>query len=192
MVKTMSEYAIEKYQGAVASGYDAKRESQDKWDSENAIVEDMLKAVPDGSRVLDCPVGTGRFLPFYQKCGFSVLGLDINQDMLDEAQKKVTRSLGGVTLGIGDIRDIELYDDECDVAVCIRMFRWLELDDVKKALGELQRVSKKWVIFNARIANDPYARPMPLIMDSLLPDWWLELSEEIEPDYRMFRLRYDA
>ncbi len=205
MVKTKSEYLIEeysmakhakdKYQGDTAKGYVAKRESQPKWIAENEIVERMLHAVPNGSRVLDCPIGTGRFIPLYECRCFHVLGIDINQDMLDEANKQITVTEGewepNIALRIGDIRDLDLPDSVCDVAVCIRMLRWLDVDDVKLALRELQRVSRKWVIFNARIEAHPYARPMPLLVESLSPGWKIELNKEIEPHYVMFRLKYE-
>ena len=54
----------EKYVGQVAQGYDAKREQSPKWQIEQRVIEDMLSDLPAESVVLDCPVGTGRFLPF--------------------------------------------------------------------------------------------------------------------------------
>ena len=49
-----------KYYGAVASGYDAKRIENPKWQIEQAAIESMLDDLPKGSWVLDVPCGTGR------------------------------------------------------------------------------------------------------------------------------------
>src|SRR3990167_6389150 len=78
----------EKYHGPVAENYDAKREETPKWQAEQRIVEDMLSDLPSGSWVLDCPVGTGRFLQFYAGKGFIVRAMDLSSDMLDKARKK--------------------------------------------------------------------------------------------------------
>ena len=56
-----------KYHGAVAQGYDAKRESSPKWQVEQQIVEGMLDGLLEGDWVLDCPVGTGRFIPLLRE-----------------------------------------------------------------------------------------------------------------------------
>ena len=177
----------QKYSGDTAKIYDVKRELQPKWQGENDIVERMLRGLPAGLRVLDIPVGTGRFIPLYERMGFSVLGLDISKDMLTQAEKKVTGA--AVELREGDILNIDLPDHVCDISVCVRLFRWISPEEVQTALRELQRVTRKTIIFNARIANHPYARPMSLIKGSLLPHWKIEQEIEIEPDYIMFMLR---
>src|SRR3990167_5525647 len=64
-----------KYNGAIAKGYDAKREDSEKWKAEDRIMRGMLTDLPRGTSVLDVPVGTGRFIPFYEEFGFNVLGL---------------------------------------------------------------------------------------------------------------------
>lgn len=186
MLSNEAEHARLKYRGDVASGYDAKRETQSKWLAENLIMESMLAHFPKGTRVLDIPIGSGRFIPLYEKLGFSVLGLDINKDMLDVAARKVTGD--SVTLREGNVLSIDLPNQICDVAICIRMFRWLSPEDVQIALRELQRVSRKWIIFNARVRNHPFARPMSLLKAAIHPNWHFADEKEIEPDYMMFKL----
>ena len=78
-----------KYHGAIAEGYDAKRENTPKWIIEQKFIEDMLSTLIEGSWILDIPCGTGRFFKFYQERKHIVRALDMSQDMLNEARLKV-------------------------------------------------------------------------------------------------------
>jgi ubiquinone/menaquinone biosynthesis C-methylase UbiE len=50
-----------------------------------------LSGLPDGSKILDIPCGTGRLVEELLEAGYRVTGVDISQDMLDEAKRKLTR-----------------------------------------------------------------------------------------------------
>lgn len=78
-----------KFHGAVAEGYDDKREKTDKWLVEQRVITEWLSELPEGSNVLDCPVGTGRFLPVYEDRQLRVVGADISGDMLYRAAAKI-------------------------------------------------------------------------------------------------------
>lgn len=178
-----------KYNGSVAEGYDAKRVSQEKWQNENRIIEDWLWDLPIGTAVLDCPVGTGRFIPLYEELGFHVLGLDISEDMLKQAASKVKGE--NVYCRLGDVRELDLADSSYDVAMCIRLFRWLEPEDVKKALRELQRVARDRVIFNIRLGpeNHPKRHYLTTVLDNLLEGWKIHRQEQIVEGFWMYELR---
>lgn len=198
----MSEFndkAIGKYRGEVAAGYDAKREKQDKWHKENEIVWALLQEYPAGTKVLDVPVGTGRFIPYYEKKKFEVFGMDANQDMIDEAAKKLTEdgelsdsADGKFHFGVGNVKDIPLTNQSVDVSLMIRLTRWLEMWECQQALRELQRVTRKTVIFNARIEDNPYARPSGMLKAAIHPNWSITKELEIEPHYVMFEVRKDT
>lgn len=181
----MDQHAKAKYWGATAQGYNAKRYTQPKWWTEDRLLKDFLSDMPPGIIVVDIPVGTGRFIPFYNERGFLVRGYDASPDMLAEAQKEVNG--GHVFLRHGDITAIDLRDNSCDVAVAIRILRYLSEESVVKALKELQRIATQRVIFNARVANHPIARPISLI-ESALDGWKITRTAEIEPDYLMLML----
>lgn len=177
-------HAEQKYRGDIAKGYDAKREQQPKWHAENRLVEAMLADMPSGSYLLDCPFGTGRFVHFYERKGFNVTGLDINEDMLKEARKKIGSDR--IQVRLGNILDIPLPPKSVDVTVSIRLFNWLAPEDVQKAFKQLQGVARQRVIFNARVREHIRARPQSLFSQALLPHWRLSRVEEIEPNYLMF------
>ena len=160
-----SRQGADKYMGATAAGYDAKRENDPKWLLEQQLIEGMLADLPGGvdgenqprTVVLDCPVGTGRFLPFYVERGFYILGMDISRDMLSQAQAKIeplmARAMG--ELRQGDIRATGLPDKSVDVAVNCRACRILHRlghGEIRKTLREVDRAV---LIRNAgHLAND--------------------------------------
>ena len=195
-----------KYHGAVAAGYNARRENSPKWTVEQRIIEGMLDDLPAGSKVLDCPVGTGRFLPFYVAKGFEFIGADISRDMLVESARRLgateaeimawvnTSKQAGETQPVaiangnlvqGDCRQIGLNDKDVDAAVACRITRWLSPDDCVKMMKQLQRVTRQRIIWTARIANHPHARTIELFEGAL--DGWQIVRNEVgaDMDYRI-------
>lgn len=175
-----------KYRGPVASAYEAKRAGKDKWLAEARVLNDMLRALAPAT-VLDIPCGTGRFTAMYQSLRIKALGLDISEDMLMQAEAK------GLESRPGDIFGIELPDGSFDAVVAIRIMNLISADDMIMALGELQRVARKAVIFNLRTwrPDTQYKRAQRIetVQHALKPGWSIAEDREIhEPDFRMIRL----
>ena len=142
---------VARYRGERARGYEAKRVTQEKWAAEHTIMSTWLNALPAGATVLDIPFGTGRFVPIYHARQFHVRGRDINRDMLDQAKRKKLDPTWDI--GLGNILAIDLADASVDVAVCVRLLNFLEPAELRRALGELQRVARKWVIASVRVGG---------------------------------------
>lgn len=177
-----------KYHGAVAHGYDAKREQSPKWFLEQNIIEDMLSDLPKGSWVLDCPCGTGRFFGFYHKKGFIFRGIDRSVDMLRHAADKVIDPMTA-RLAEGDVRALPAPDKCVDASIMCRLTRWLSPADCQQAMRELQRVSRQKIIFTARVANHQHARTIDLF-ESALNGWKIARNEAgADIDYRVIELR---
>jgi hypothetical protein len=151
----------DKYYGEVAQGYDAKRTDHPKWTIEQNLIEDMLSDLPEGSMVFDCPVGTGRFVPFYESKGFQWAGLDKSREMLDLAKAKATKK--GGYLFHGDILDADgmkanFEDKMFNAAVMCRLTRWLDGSvmgsaeiECRQAMANLERITKDRIIFTIRV-----------------------------------------
>lgn len=187
----------DKYHGAIATGYDEKREGDAKWQVEQAVIMDMLGDLPKGSWVLDIPCGTGRFFEFYRDRGFLVRAVDRSEDMLNLAVEKVAgytpeRALPkGWNFGLGDVRSLDgMADQSSDAAVMCRLTRWLSPSDCIVAFRELMRVTRKRVIFTARVRNHPHARPYELIYQALHGTPWRVARDEAGyvEDYRIIAL----
>jgi ubiquinone/menaquinone biosynthesis C-methylase UbiE len=180
-----------KYHGAIAAGYDAKRESDPKWIIEQQIITGMLDDLPPHTLVFDCPVGTGRFLPFYIEKGFTFIGMDLSLDMLRQAGAKVqplaTRATG--ELRQGDVRQTGMADKSVDVAVNCRITRWLSPQDCQTMIREMQRVARQRIIWTARVANHPHARTVELFEAAL--DGWAIVRHDAgaDLDYRILQAR---
>src|SRR5690606_38134070 len=80
MPSAMAESTRRKYRGEIAAGYEARRRLQVKWKAEDRIVREMLSELPPETVLLDIPVGTGRFIPFYEERDFRVIGLDVRSE----------------------------------------------------------------------------------------------------------------
>lgn len=121
------------YRGAEAAGYDAHRVGKPEWSHEQAIID---RFVTDGP-VLDCPVGTGRFLPLYRAKGLYCVGVDISPDMLAEAAKVDSDA----RLVLGDVRSLRFVDRTFATAVCSRLLNWFYPAEMVRAIRELRRVA---------------------------------------------------
>ena len=184
-----------KFHGEVAHGYDAKRENTAKWKVEQEIIEGWLSELSPGTRVLDAPVGSGRFLPHMVKQQLEFVGLDIQPDMLVQAALKVLpleaveawvaqcnqqdkivplRIKGMGALMVGDVRKTGAPDKAVDVAINCRITRWMMGNfgpqGVVEMLREMQRVASKKIILTARVYGHQFAVTEDLIKSAL--DGW--------------------
>lgn len=139
-VKIGADVIRNKYFGRTAEIYDGRANSP-KWAAEDAAMSRFLDQTGSGT-LLDIPVGTGRFLAEYAKRGISAIGMDVSRDMMAQARLKAPDA----DLRYGDILAIDMPDKSVDVAVAVRIMSWLTLDEMRKALSELARVSRQWII----------------------------------------------
>jgi SAM-dependent methyltransferase len=178
-----------KYVGDVAAGYDAKRENSAKWRAEQSIIEGIILSAPDGASALDIPVGTGRFIPAYERKGLKWTGIDLSSDMLTEAGAKVSRP-ELARLRTGDVTRLDEITGEksFDLAIMCRLTRWLSPAQRFVALRQLQMATRSVIVFTARIANHPHAYPVQEI-EGALDGWAITgAAEAAGPDYRVITL----
>lgn len=184
-------HALSKYRGAIAEGYDAKRETSEKWLTEDRLVKDMLADLLEGSWILDCPVGTGRFLPYYAEKKWLVRALDASDDMLNQAIKKAGPGGLHVWFGLANILDSRVWSKSVDAAVMVRLSRWLSPPEFVVALRELQRIARKRIVFTARVRNHVHTRDYEMIR-SALNGWHIARDEAgADQDYRIIALEPD-
>jgi SAM-dependent methyltransferase len=141
-----------RYVGTVASRYVDRRAVTPKWAREQEVIETVVRALAAGSRVLDVPIGTGRFLPVYAAAGHRVYGIDISADMLAEA-----RGLGAapprLTLVRGEVERLPLRDGAVDWVVCVRFLNWVPAAHLEGVVRELVRVARKGAVLHVRVAR---------------------------------------
>jgi len=146
---TSSSYnAKDAYDKEIASTYEKDRVVEPIWDKEQVFVRDFLKTVLPSSTILDLPVGTGRFLPYYAEFDQNVIGLDISENMLDEAKEKIGlfKNATQVKLGPGDITQLPLEGLSIDYSICWRLFHLLPEPVLATGIKELCRVTRKQIL----------------------------------------------
>lgn len=140
----------ETYTGNTAERYDEKRSSSQKWHGENLVIDSFLSQLPPNSRLLDVPVGTGRFIELYKKHRITATGVDISNDMIAVAKNKAAQLEANIALQQGSVLDLKFSDGTFDCALCVRLLNWLRPEEMDQAIGQLSSVSKKHLILGIR------------------------------------------
>ena len=144
------------YYGAKATNYDATRMGA-KWQAEQEAVHQFLKRIHEiqgGYSILDIPVGTGRFLEFYQEHEAIAEGVDVSSDMLAEAKKKAAELQYPVKLEIGNVFDLREKSAGFDVVLCIRLANWLDIGSLMQAIRQLSQASRRFIVFGVRVYQE--------------------------------------
>lgn len=121
-----------------ARDYERKRIGNPPWELENKAVADMLAGTT--GRVLDLPIGTGRFLKLFADLRLSVVGVDWSPDMMVQAAK-----LAGpdVDLIQGDAFAMDWGRlGKFDAAVCLRFFEHCTRNEALTLVGKFVDVLK--------------------------------------------------
>src|SRR5271157_3951015 len=98
-----------KYGSQEAENYEIERMKEPLWFEEELFISEYFSQnSPD--KVLDIPVGTGRFIPNYRNVT-QVIGIDISENMLNQASNRMlAEGLEHITLKKGDIFSIDYPD----------------------------------------------------------------------------------
>lgn len=147
-----SYYAKRHYRGEQARRYDSLRAARPKWQQEQAIVRRFLEGLAPGTRLLDVPVGTGRFLPFCAELGLRSAGADISPGMIGEARSVAGSLAGGfLDLQVADAERLPFADGAFEALVSHRFIKWLPDDQrVVTCLREFARVCRGTMLLQVK------------------------------------------
>ncbi|MEM9771123.1 MAG: class I SAM-dependent methyltransferase [Cyanobacteria bacterium P01_D01_bin.73] len=121
-----------------------------------SFVLKLVKAKSE-TNFLEPGVGTGlNILPFVQR-GYSVTGIDMSAEMLDQLQKKAGDQCSNLTLIRGDASTLPLADSSFDVVIAAHMSHGVS--GLETFAGEIHRVLKsggfflsaQWLLPSARL-----------------------------------------
>lgn len=92
--------------------------------------------------LLDVGIGTGEpFAEQFNKDGYQVNGVDIAQNLLEICRLK------GIKASYGNAEDqLDFSDNTFDLVYCFNTTWYFK--DIERAIAEMIRVSKKWVVFD--------------------------------------------
>jgi SAM-dependent methyltransferase len=153
------------YHGIVANNYLSERVQQPIWRLENKAVRRFLGLVPDHSKVIDVPFGTGRFYNIYFERKMQVTGVDTSQDMLEIANDAYKKHDARLETVQACAENLPFEDGSFDVAICVRFLETIiPFRLVTLVLMELRRVTHSYAIvrLNTRESSlDPLDYPQP-------------------------------
>ncbi len=151
-MKSRSEYLAKSHylEDEVATSYEQKRFGSRlgryRYAREQAGVQSILGQLPANLEILDVPCGIGRWWPALAAHARTIEGLDISPAMLAEAEKRIDSIEVPVTLHQGDAESLEIPDESVDAVFCHALMKHLPIPLQYSVLGELARVSKRWVV----------------------------------------------
>jgi SAM-dependent methyltransferase len=133
-----------------AEGYESKRQGK-RWRAETRAFRSLYERV-NPRTVLDCPAGTGRWFDIYQEHGAAVVGIDLSNDMLAQAAKKIHPE-ARIALKQGDLLATNGADlgTGYDLIVCIRFAHWLRFADLRGLIARFSETGSRFLILGARV-----------------------------------------
>lgn len=134
-----------------ATLYDDYWSRADRWRSSSfgdagALADEVARL--GGARVLDVGCGMGDLVAALRARGADACGIDVARRTIDDANR---RSPG--CFRAGSILEIPWPDGAFDTVACTDVLEHLAEADVPRALGELHRVTRRWLF--ATIATRP-------------------------------------
>lgn len=109
--------------------------------------------------VLDCPSGTGRFIPLIRDLGVTLITMDTSADMLQKGRVHFASFPVSPSAIAGSAFDVPLADNAVDVVLCSRLLHHIpERADRVKILKEFARVARVGVVFSFFDTNSLRAR----------------------------------
>jgi len=145
-----------KYDKQVADSYEETRCNERHWQMEDRFVKRYFQK-NRVEKLLDIPIGTGRFLKYYD-CAESVVGVDISESMIEKCREKLLSNIfkNPILLEKGDVFNLQFDDLEFDCVIVFRLFHLMSEEAVKVAIKELCRVSSKDIIVQSYVQPNKF------------------------------------
>jgi hypothetical protein len=181
--KSKKERFAARYSGEGATAYEHIRRDA-KWDREEKAFDELYSLVRPKS-VLDCPVGTGRFIDRYVRDGVRALGADLSPDMLAEAARKIPPG-ADIRLLRADILEPNVSSAlgrDHDLIVCVRFVYALPRDDLTTLFRNFAATGARHLLVGVRM----WAEGGGLLRPALSRIW---NAEKRRPRWPLGRRRY--
>ena len=144
-----------KYKGHIAEKYLKERAHRQDWHEEQLIFGFLMSKLEDGISVADIPFGTGRFLPIYLAKKFSVLGVDISEEMIQFSKVYNAPDFVGFETCLCDATKLSLDTESVDLVVSYRFLGYiLTVERAKQAISEFVRVARSNLILQLQFLKD--------------------------------------
>lgn len=164
--KDERKHIVRKFYDDFADDYDASRYSTEKQKiidtAAKTVVLDLLGNI-EGKSILDCGCGTGRFADIFARSGANAIGMDISENMLSIAKRKVPFA----KFIRGDVFSLPFKEKKFDIVVCSQVLT--HLHKYKEPLLEMKRVMKEngTIIIDIRNILWPL-RPLQILKQKIM------------------------
>lgn len=133
--------------------------------------------LPEGGKVLETGVGTGKNIPYYPK-DVEIYAIDFSKKMLEIALKKARANKVNIKFFQMDIQDLDFADNYFDIIVSTCVF--CSVPDPVKGFKELKRVCKpdgKIILLeHMRTEMEPWGRLMDIFNWVSLYTWGANIN----------------
>lgn len=137
---------------AVADEYDRKRFSSPAGrvfnNLEKRTITKCFASLPAGSIIADAPCGTGRLAEPLLVAGYRVHGIDISQEMLDVARRRLRGFPDKFSCEVVDVKTSRPPEPMYDAALCARVLMHFPLDQQIEFLTGVAKLSRSIVVIN--------------------------------------------
>ena len=136
----------------VASEYDRKRFASIPGRVFNYLekrtITKCFARVPKGRTIADAPCGTGRLAEPLLAAGYRVHGLDISDEMLEMARRRLRRFPDRFACEVVDVKTSRPREPPYDAALCARVLMHFPLDQQVEFLTGVAKLSRSIVVIN--------------------------------------------
>ena len=110
-----------------------------------------IKTILNPGNMLSVGEGRGTFCAYARDAGIISTGIDFSRWAVEHPYPGAKG-----LLELGDVRDLKFEDRSFELMFCSDIMEHIYLDDLPKAISEIQRVAKKWIFYNigANMADD--------------------------------------
>lgn len=134
---TREEYEKERFSGILG---------RYRWTREQRAVASLVRMLPKGIAVADCPCGNGRWWPVLALRANHIIAIDVSQGMIGIAESEATKFDIEIDVREGDAEKIDLEDESVDLAFSHALTKHLPIPIQYRVLSEFSRISRRGVI----------------------------------------------
>jgi tellurite methyltransferase len=105
------------------------------------IVKKILEYRKTGT-IIDIGAGQGHHAIFLAEQGFVVTAVDTDPILIENLSKIAKERDLPITAKIGDLRTLDIQDEQWDIVICTFVLHFLQDDEVKKAISLIKSITK--------------------------------------------------
>jgi ubiquinone/menaquinone biosynthesis C-methylase UbiE len=127
-------------------GFDSKKYLKDQpLDDFTSVFDSVIS--PKNFRVLDVGCGSGMNLRFLsKKYNCECFGVEPNRELVNKLNQDNSKSGQRIKYSTGYSNKLDFEDDSFDLVICWSVLHWVHRNYILQSLGEILRVSRKYIL----------------------------------------------